>query len=58
MIETIQNTGLGISEYDDDDVIRLLKEDITGGKNWYISILEAISRWTKTEETIDRKSVV
>ena len=56
MIETIQNTGLGISEYDDDDVIRLLKEDITGGKNWYISILEAISRWTKTEETIEGRT--
>lgn len=52
MTETAEQTGSNISEYEDNEVIRLLKQDVISGKNWYIAMLEAIGRWTKVEETV------
>jgi hypothetical protein len=34
----------------DTDAIRHLKQAITGGKHWYIALLEAIGLWTDDEE--------
>jgi len=33
------------------EVIRQLEQAITGGKHWYIALLEAIGQWTAAEET-------
>jgi hypothetical protein len=41
-----------VSEWEENDIIRQLKQDVLAGKNWYIALLEAIGRWTVTEETI------
>ena len=35
----------------DAEVIRHLEQAITGGKHWYIALLEAIGSWSSTEET-------
>ncbi len=35
----------------DAEAIRYLKQAITGGKHWYLALLEAIALWTATEET-------
>ena len=35
----------------DAEVIRNLAQAITGGKHWYIALLEAIGRWSSAEET-------
>lgn len=35
----------------DDEAIRLLRSDISSGKHWYISLLEAVGRWSSVEET-------
>ncbi len=35
----------------DDEVIRLFREAIASGKHWYVSLLEAVGRWTLPEET-------
>jgi len=35
----------------DAEVIRYLEEAITGGKHWYIALLEAIGLWTTADET-------
>ena len=35
----------------DAEVIRHLEQAITGGKHWYIALLEAIGLWTTAEET-------
>ena len=35
----------------DVEVIRYLEQAITGGKHWYIALLEAIGLWTTAEET-------
>ncbi len=39
-----------------DEVIRQLKEDIAGGKHWYIALLEAIGRWRVAEEVVEGQS--
>ena len=39
--------------FPEDEVIRQLKEDITGGKHWYIALLESIGRWGMAEEIVD-----
>ena len=33
------------------EVIRGLEQAITGGKHWYLALLEAIGQWTAAEET-------
>jgi hypothetical protein len=35
----------------DNRAISHLKQEIAGGKNWYIALLEAIALWTSAEET-------
>jgi hypothetical protein len=35
----------------DNRAITHLKQEIAGGKNWYIALLEAIALWTSAEET-------
>jgi hypothetical protein len=35
----------------DNEAIRYLKESIIQGKHWYIALLEAIERWTVSEES-------
>ena len=37
----------------ENEVIRKLKEDIAGGKHWYIALLEAVRRWQLTEELVE-----
>jgi len=37
----------------ENEVIRRLRQDIAGGKHWYIALLEAIGRWQTDEEEID-----
>jgi hypothetical protein len=54
--ETAEQKGSRISVYEDNEIIRLLKQDIASGKNWYIALLEAIGRWTTVEETIDNRT--
>jgi hypothetical protein len=39
--------------FPEDEIIRQLKEDIAGGKHWYIALLESIGRWSKAEEVVD-----
>ena len=56
MTETAEQAELNISEYEDNEVIRLLKHDVISGKNWYLAILSAIGRWTKVEETIGERT--
>jgi hypothetical protein len=50
--ETIEKQKSEISGFEANEVIRLLRQDISTGKNWYLALLEAIGRWNKTEETI------
>ncbi len=38
------------------EAIRRLKQEITGGKHWYLALLEAIERWDVTEETINERT--
>lgn len=52
MAETIEKQKSEISGFEANEVIRLLRQDISTGKNWYLALLEAIGRWNKTEETI------
>ena len=40
----------------DDEVIRYLEQAITGGKHWYIALLEAIGLWTTAEENHNGRS--
>ena len=40
----------------DAEVIRYLEQAITGGKHWYIALLEAIGLWTTAEETHNGRS--
>jgi len=39
----------------DDGVIRYLEQAITGGKHWYIALLEAIGLWTVAEEVHNQR---
>jgi hypothetical protein len=39
----------------DAEVIRYLEQAITGGKHWYIALLEAIGLWTVAEEVHDER---
>ncbi len=41
---------------DDKEIIRRLKQAITGGQHWYRALLEAIGLWEATEEEIDGRS--
>ncbi len=34
------------------DVIRQFKEDIAGGKKWYLALLEAIGQWQTADEVV------
>ena len=58
MAETIENHDTEIAEFDDNEVIRLLRQNVMAGKNWYLALLEAIGRWSKTEENIDGRRYV
>ena len=40
----------------DAEVIRYLEQAITGGKHWYIALLEAIGLWTTAEENHNGRS--
>ena len=40
----------------DAEAIRYLEEAITGGKHWYIALLEAIGLWTTAEETYNGRT--
>ncbi|MFH1381359.1 MAG: hypothetical protein ABIH70_00500 [Chloroflexota bacterium] len=40
----------------EDEAIKYLRVEITGGKNWYIALLETMARWNKAEETLDGRS--
>lgn len=35
-----------------EEIIRQLKADIVSGKNWYISLLEAVKNWPVSQETV------
>jgi hypothetical protein len=37
------------------EVIRYLEQAITGGKHWYIALLEAIGMWTVAEEVHNQR---
>jgi hypothetical protein len=39
----------------DAEVIRYLEQAITGGKHWYIALLEAVGMWTVAEEVHDER---
>jgi len=49
VVDNLQSTQLTLAE--EDEVIRYLEQAITGGKHWYIALLEAIGLWTTAEET-------
>ncbi len=49
MINNLQSSQLVQAR--DAEVIRYLEQAITGGKHWYIALLEAIGLWTTAEET-------
>ena len=49
MVNNLQSAQLALSK--EDEVIRYLEQAITGGKHWYIALLEAIGLWTAAEET-------
>jgi len=50
MEDQLQSFGdTGVSS--DNEAIRYLKESIIQGKHWYIALLEAIERWTVSEES-------
>ena len=39
----------------DNAAITHLKQEIAGGKNWYLALLEAIGLWTSAEETYKKR---
>lgn len=41
---------------DDKEIIRRLKQAVTGGRHWYRALLEAIGLWETTEEEVDGRS--
>ena len=45
--ELSSSTTLSTSDI---EAIRHLEEDITGGKHWYLALLEAMGRWSSAEE--------
>ena len=45
-----QLSSVSSSLVTDDQEIQYLKRDITGGKHWYLALLESIGRWTRAEE--------
>ena len=49
LINNLQSSQL--TPVGDAKVIRYLEQAITGGKHWYIALLEAIGLWTTAEET-------
>jgi len=40
----------------DGEALRHFEQAITGGKHWYIALLEAIGLWTSAEETINGRT--
>ncbi len=40
-----------LTRQDEDEVIRHLEQAITGGKHWYLALLEAIGLWNAAEES-------
>jgi hypothetical protein len=48
-------TSSHLTEFEDNEAVRHFKQAITGGKNWYLALLEAISIWTLAEETIGER---
>ena len=38
---------------ENNEVIRKLRQDITAGKHWYLSLLEAVKNWDLTQETVN-----
>ena len=42
--------GITVTNRDNTEVIKYLEQAITGGKHWYIALLEAIGLWTTAEE--------
>jgi hypothetical protein len=50
-LSSLQSTPAG-----DTEAIRYLEQAITGGKHWYIALLEAIGLWTTAEETQDGRT--
>ncbi len=45
-----------LTSTEDSEAIRHLKQGITGGKHWYIALLEAIRLWTPAEETYNGRT--
>ena len=45
-----------LSPAGDTKVIRYLEQAITGGKHWYMALLEAIGLWTSAEEVHNRRT--
>jgi hypothetical protein len=45
-----------LAQAGENEAIRHLKREITGGKNWYLALLEAIELWDVTEEIIDKRT--
>ncbi|MBN1367836.1 MAG: hypothetical protein JW967_07905 [Dehalococcoidales bacterium] len=41
-----------LTEFEDNEAVRHFKQAIMSGKNWYLALLEAISMWNISEETI------
>ena len=54
MTETANNISHP-AEFEDNEAVRHFKQAILEGKNWYLALLEAISMWSLTEETIGER---
>ncbi|MFH1032346.1 MAG: hypothetical protein V1767_07290 [Chloroflexota bacterium] len=40
----------------EEEIIRNLRQQIIGGKHWYLALLEAMKLWTKPDETINGRA--
>ena len=48
-----KQTSSQVTQTENNEAIRHLKQAIAGGKHWYLALLEAIGLWDATEETRD-----
>lgn len=53
MAKVADKTTSHLTEFEENEAIRHFKQAIGSGKHWYLALLEAISMWTKAEETVD-----
>jgi hypothetical protein len=55
LTDAAENTTSHLAEFEDNEAVRHFKQAIIAGKNWYLALLEAISMWSLTEETIGER---